>query len=116
MDGWLWTFEREMLNEYIHDLVDRHLNGDPSRFSELWDLLPNFENKIGEEIKKQNSWVYLQKETFDGWYLIESSNGFELYYQERGLVDWGITKFSNRRKALTTLLQVATDYRSLGTN
>ncbi|MCP4325667.1 MAG: hypothetical protein GY787_28275 [Alteromonadales bacterium] len=49
--------------------------------------------------------VYFEKNTFDGWYCIEkSSDIFNVYYQERGRIEWVDEIINGKSKAVTEVL------------
>ena len=106
----LYVLQKKMISEYVKSMIDKHLNGDPDRFQELWDTEPNFQERLKHEIEEQNSWVYLETQTYDGWYLISKDGGFDLFYQERGVTHWGVRHFEDERTAFTELLKSATDF------
>ena len=93
-----------MLNAYIQDLLDRYVEGDAARFGELWMSMPSLAADIAREIEKQQSWVFLRPETYDGWYLVKNLGQYNLYYQERGQRCWGNKEFTEESAALTALL------------
>jgi len=99
-----------MVNDYVKSFIQKHLDGDPDRFHELWDIEPSFLERLKKEIEKQNSWVYLTTQTYDGWYLIKKGSGFDLFYQERGVNHWGVHHFEDEKTAFTELLKSATDF------
>jgi len=100
---------RVMIKKYIETQLERHADGAPHRFDELWDRVPDFSEGIRDSIAKQNSWIYLSPQTFDGWYLIQRGGQYELYFQEKGQNCWGTQQFSNERDAMKALLKSATD-------
>ena len=98
-----------MIADVVQRLLDQNVNGDPRRFDELWEKIPDFGAQIRGAIAEQDSWVYLSPQTYDGWYLVESECGFDLYYQEKGGNCWGTRRFHTEGEALKALLQSVTD-------
>lgn len=64
-------------------LIEERLGGDSSRFLEL------FENREVFDLLRTSGlpgdWYHFEPKTFDGDYLVEASDGFHVYWQERGM-------------------------------
>ena len=58
------------VSDFIEKMVNENLNGDISKFDNIWDIMPEFYNSLADKINEQNDWLFLKKQTFDGWYLI----------------------------------------------
>lgn len=71
------------ITTYLQQQVDEKLNGDVSRFDELWTLIPNFNQEL-RRFDADGSWLHWTPKTFDGWYCVQVSSGFDVYFQERG--------------------------------
>jgi hypothetical protein len=72
------------ISEYLQQEIKEKIEGDKSRFDELWQLVPNFSERL-RSFNSDNGWVHWSKKTFDGWYCVKDKDGkFEVYYQERG--------------------------------
>jgi hypothetical protein len=84
--------------EYLKQQIAEKLGGDERRVVEL------FENESIYDVlvacARDSDWYHYQKRTFDGWYLVRGTEGFEVYYQERGAVMEHAT-FTNLREAAT---------------
>ena len=98
-----------MIKEEIQKLLDEHVNGDPKRFGEVWDCVPDLADRIRQFVLDQDSWIYLSPQSFDGWYLVSKNGRQELYYQEKGTNCWGTKYFENEKEAINELLKVTTD-------
>jgi len=42
--------------------------------------------------------------------MIEKDDGFDIFYQERGVTHWGVRHFEDEKSAFTELLISATDF------
>ena len=92
------------ISEYLKQEIDENLGGDVSRFDELWQLVPNFSEKL-RGFSSDNAWVHWSRKTFDGWYCVKIKDGrFEVYYQERGGKEPS-EFFSDEREAIRCLLK-----------
>ena len=74
------------LASYLQQLIRDKLEGDTSRFDELWDRVPNFGNRL-REFDADSSWLHWTTKTFDGIYCIAEGSKFVVYFQERGAID-----------------------------
>ncbi|KQP08645.1 hypothetical protein [Pseudorhodoferax sp. Leaf265] len=93
------------VTEYLKNLVVDLLGGDVSRFDELWVLVPDFSAKL-RSFNSDGSWLHWSPKTFDGWYCVPSSSGFDVYYQERGLISEA-THFSDEREAIKSAIDAS---------
>jgi len=68
------------------DTLDRfiasRLKGDESRFLELFETREVFEAL--KAAGRASDWYHFEPKTFDGQYLVEAHDGFEVYLQDRG--------------------------------
>ncbi|MBC7750543.1 MAG: hypothetical protein H7Z73_02325 [Candidatus Saccharibacteria bacterium] len=81
------------------------LSGEISRFDELWQLVPDFSSKL-REFNADGNWLHWTPKTFDGWYCIKTSIGYEVYYQERG-VKSDFTHFKDEKGAIKFAIDVS---------
>ena len=94
------------MNEYIVQIAKDKLDGNLSRFDELWNLVPNFGQKL-RTFDSDSAWLHWRKKTYDGWYCVQTSNGkFEVYYQERGSKEQSIV-FTDEREAIRFALNAS---------
>lgn len=70
--------------DYLNSIVADRLNGDERRIGELFLDRSVFDHLV--QIGRDSDWYHYSAKTFDGWYLIEQSQGFAAYFQERGSV------------------------------
>lgn len=91
--------------DYIREVVNEKLDGDSSRFDELWDLVPGFGKKL-RSFDPESSWMHWSPKTFDGWYCIDLTQGYEVYYQEHGLL-FETTHFKRENEAVKYALTSA---------
>jgi len=71
------------ITQYLAELVDKELGGDRSRFEELWELLPDFSERL-RAFDSDGSWLHWSPKMFDGWYCVSRPQGFDVYVQDRG--------------------------------
>ena len=90
------------IHEYLKQLVADKLEGDTSRFAELWELEPELPAKL-RSFDRDDGWLHWRPKTFDGWYCIAMPDGFGVYYQERGSKE-PLKLFANERDAMTFAL------------
>lgn len=63
-------------------LVEERLGGDKSRLLELFKSREVFD--LLRISGLPGDWYHFEPKTFDGDYLVETSDGFHVYWQERG--------------------------------
>jgi len=91
------------VGEFVEKLIADRLDGDSSRFDELWDLLPD----LGERLRAfddDSSWLHWSRKTLDGWYCVKEGPTWRIYFQERG----GISEsraFATEKEAVRFSLQ-----------
>jgi len=74
---------------------------------ELTEFFMNHDDeflKTLQIINDQNSWVYLNHQTYDGWYCVEKNKEWVVYEQERGGVCFGPILFREYKSAIAYLL------------
>jgi hypothetical protein len=92
------------VSDYMKAVIKSHLNGDASRFDELWELVPGF----GERLRSFNGnseWMHWSPKTFDGWYCVKTTSGYDVYFQERGVID-ARRSFPSDRQAVSFLREI----------
>jgi hypothetical protein len=62
--------------------VVAHLGGDETRLLELFATREVFDALRAEG--RSSDWYHFEPKTYDGRYLVETSDGFEVYEQDRG--------------------------------
>jgi hypothetical protein len=72
------------LEGYLQSAIMEHLDGDASRFEELWERVPGFGQKV-RELTRDIGDVQWRSRTLDGWYCVDTGSGYEVYNQERGI-------------------------------
>ncbi len=87
----------------LDSLVKERLAGDRSRLQELF---------VGQEVfellratGQPGDLYHFEPQTFDGFYLVETSEGFEVYWQERGMKST-VRSFTSLRDAAVALFQI----------
>lgn len=70
--------------DFLREQVASRLGGDAWRIPELFLDRAVFDALLAGGT--DGDWYHFRKKTFDGWYLVEGSDGFEAYFQERGQV------------------------------
>ena len=90
------------INEYLKQLVADKLDGDASRFADLWELEPELSAKL-RSFDNDDAWLHWRPKTFDGWYCVAMPDGFGVYFQERGSKE-PPKLFANERDAMTYAL------------
>lgn len=94
------------VNEYLKQVVDEKLDGDASRFDELWGLVPNLSGML-RSFNSNSNWLHWTRKTYDGWYCVTgSASGFDVYYQERGSKS-ELSHFGDERSAIRHALNVS---------
>jgi hypothetical protein len=89
-------------SDYVKAVIESHLNGDASRFDELWDLVPGFI----ERLRSFNSgWLHWSPKTFDGCYCVKTASGYDVYFQERGVIE-SRRSFPSDRQAVRFLREL----------
>ncbi|WP_157900018.1 hypothetical protein [Rhodoferax koreensis] len=63
-------------------LVNERLGGDKSRLFELFESREVFD--LLRAADQPEDWYHFEPKTFDGDYLVETPEGFQIYWQERG--------------------------------
>ncbi|WP_311223674.1 MULTISPECIES: hypothetical protein [unclassified Acidovorax] len=63
-------------------LVDERLGGDKSRLLELFESREVFD--LLRAAGQPGDWYHFEPKTFDGDYLVETPEGFQVFWQERG--------------------------------
>ena len=87
------------VNQYLKQVVDDQLGGDAARFDELWERIPNLPALL-RSFDSNSNWLHWTRKTYDGWYCVTSPNsGFDVYYQERGIMDQ-VRHFGCERSAI----------------
>lgn len=95
------------LEAYLQRLVAEHLDGDASRFEELWTVVPD----IGRTIRGMTDLatdVQWRRRTLDGWYCVQEGSRYEVYNQERGIVS-DLRTFPTEPAAVTYFLRTLGD-------
>ncbi len=57
---------------------------------------------------RDGDWLHYECKTFDGWYLVKSGHGYEVYYRERG--GYGPKKIFGNLKAAASYFYTETGY------
>lgn len=91
------------LEAYLQTAVAEHLGGDASRFAELWERVPGFAKTVRDATRDIGD-VHWKSRTLDGWYCVETSAGYDVYYQERGIAS-DVRTFSTEAAAATYFLR-----------
>ncbi|GHC85250.1 hypothetical protein GCM10007320_30060 [Pseudorhodoferax aquiterrae] len=70
--------------DFLRSQVVSRLGGDERRIAELFKDRAVFEAL--QAGGTDGDWYHFRQKAFDGWYLVEGADGFEVYFQERGRV------------------------------
>jgi hypothetical protein len=97
------SMETPDLESYLQRAIAEHLDGDASRFEELWERIPGFGRTI-RGLTRDIGDVHWQRRTFDGWYCVPSGSRYEVYNQERG-IRLDIRTFSSEAAAIGYILR-----------
>lgn len=90
------------LEKYLRSAIAEHLDGDASRFEELWERVPGFGQTI-RDLTRDIGDVQWKSRTVDGWYCVDTGSGHDVYHQERGIVS-GRRTFASEAAAATYFL------------
>jgi hypothetical protein len=63
--------------------------------------------EIKNAIISQNSWLYLQPQTYDGIYCVYENNKWIVYEQERGMIMYVNGSYANEGEAIGNMLILA---------
>lgn len=91
------------LERHLQRAITEHLDGDASRFEELWDRVPGFGQKV-RDLTRGIGGVQWRSRTLDGWYCVDTGSGYEVYTQERGIKS-DVRSFSSEAAATTFFLR-----------
>ncbi|MBB4639247.1 hypothetical protein [Longimicrobium terrae] len=91
------------LERYLQSAITEHLDGDASRFEELWERVPGFGQKA-RDLTRDIGDVQWRDRTLDGWYCVDTGSGYEVYTQERGIKS-DTHSFSTGAEATTYFLR-----------
>jgi hypothetical protein len=91
------------LEGYLRGAVAEHLDGDASRFDELWARIPGFGQRV-RELTRDVGDIQWRRRTLDGWYCVDTGSGYEVYVQERGIVS-DLRSFPTEAAATTYFLR-----------
>jgi hypothetical protein len=97
------TMQTPDLEGYLRGVIAEHLDGDGSRFEELWERIPGLRQAI-RGLTREIGDVHWRSGTVDGWYCVQTGSGHEVYYQERGIVS-GRRTFASEAAATTFFLR-----------
>jgi hypothetical protein len=79
---------RYIVDGRVREAVELHAQGDWSRRHELFDLPRSvFDDWVDSVAGLPTQHVHLESNTFDGIYLVQDSNHWLVYEQERGWTD-----------------------------
>lgn len=93
------------LADHLSQLIGQFLDGDASRFDELWHLLPDFPQQL-RSFDDKRGWLHWTVKPVDGWYCVATEEGFEVYFQERGQID-GRCRFGSEQAAVRYAINAA---------
>ncbi len=68
--------------ERLKELIEQRLGGDKHRLLELFESREVFD--LLRAAGEPGDWYHFEPKTFDGEYLVETPDGFQVYSQERG--------------------------------
>ena len=83
--------------DVLKSLISEKINGDLSRFEELWSSSADFDALI-------RNLITTKKSLSDGWYLIEENGFYDVYYQEKAVTCWGKWRFERYHDAVKYVL------------
>ncbi len=95
------------VNSVIKAIKRHGVNLKTMRKEEIIQLLNNktdVMNDIKTAIIKQNSYLYLKDDTFDGGYCVFDKGVWLVYRQERGVICSSVERYSTECEGLTNLL------------
>jgi len=95
--------EATELETYLQSAIAEHLDGDASRFEELWERVPGFGQKL-RDLSRDIGDVQWRSRTLDGWYCVKTDSGYEVYTQERGIRS-DVRAFPTEAAAATVFLR-----------
>ena len=76
----------------------------------LLSTLEDFESQWAslEEFRSfAEKYISLTESTYDGWYCIENDGSWDVYYQERGSIQWNVYRFKDPTRALVSAISNA---------
>lgn len=79
-------------------LVEKRLGGDKSRLLELFESREVFD--LLRVASQRDDFYHFEPKTFDGDYLVETPDGFQVYWQERG-IKAAVRNFTSLHKSPT---------------
>lgn len=92
------------LREYVELQIGERLAGDPSRFDELWLMIPDLTRTLRGF---DDSWLRWRRWIYDGYYCLPMDDGrWEVYYQECGST-WPSDRFFDERDAIHFALRTS---------
>lgn len=91
------------IEAYLQRMIGEHLEGDASRFEELWERVPGIGQKI-RELTQGVGDVQWRSRTLDGYYCVDTGSGWSVYYQERGITS-DVRRFKTEAAATTYFLR-----------
>lgn len=95
------------LNKLLDNLISKYLIKSDEDFINIIDSNEIYVSEIIEASMSDRN-VSFEKNTFDGWYCIKKSNDiFNIYYQERGRIEWVDIIINGKSKAVTEVLLLA---------
>ena len=94
---------KNTLKEYMQKLIALHALDSKD---DLLKLLTENNEVIKEIINhaKSNYWVNFEENTYDGWYCVKCGTEFNIYYQERGRVEWDFLRTESKEEAVASVM------------
>jgi hypothetical protein len=77
------------------------------KLSSLMAKDASIKSAIVDAINKQNSWLYLVRHSYDGWYCVENETGWQVYFQEKGAVCYGPYDHKDHDMAISSLIELS---------
>ena len=93
------------ITSYVERLIADELDGDSSRFDELWERVPNFGQRL-REFDNDSAWLHWSPKTYDGWYCLKEGSTWVVFAQERGSKSEQ-RAFASEREAVRYAINVA---------
>jgi hypothetical protein len=84
-------------NDLLASAIATKLSGDTERVVELFQDA-SFHSELAAA-PDQGGWMNYRKQTYDGWYFVAASVGYDVFYQERGSIYPDIKRFSKISEA-----------------
>ena len=103
-----------MLHKHIAALSKAHSLTSVQALAELLTRDASALRETVDVINKQGAWLYLTKQTYDGWYCLKADSKWSVYYQERGLQCYGSYEHTGYSAAIADLIDKSGYFSSCG--